>query len=187
MVHVAVGADATYQSSADVNMGWTAKCKGLKTLPTDQVLLVLERLVREDRDLDIHTGLEGRRSDLLDNLAGRVQVDQALVDAHLVVIPGLRTLTTRRLAGGVGEDLRRKTDRALHVELLVLRAVDEVIAHLLEALHVTRGERNADLVQLHRGRGINFLVLGDVAHLAIQLGTSGDQVKERRFSGHLPF
>ena len=168
-------------------MGWTKKCKGLKTLPTDQVLLVLERLVREDRDLDIHTGLEGRRSDLLDNLAGRVQVDQALVDAHLVVIPGLRTLTTRRLAGGVREDLGGKTDRALHVELLVLRAVDEVVAHLLEALHVTRSERDADLVQLHRGGGIDFLVLGDVAHLVIRLGTSGDQVKERRFSVRLPF
>ena len=37
---------------------------------------------------------------------------------------------------------------------------------LLEALHVTRRESDADLVKLHRGhRGIDILVLGDVAHL----------------------
>ena len=33
--------------------------------------------------------------DLLDNLAGGVQVDQTLVDLQLVTIPGLGTLTTR--------------------------------------------------------------------------------------------
>ena len=97
-----------------------------------------------------------------------MQVDQALVDAQLVVVPGLRTLTARRLTGGVRENLGREADRALHVELLVLRAVDEVAAHLLEGLHVTRGERNADLVQLHGGSGgIDFLVLGDVAHFEL--------------------
>lgn len=33
--------------------------------------------------------------DLLHNLAGRVQIDQTLVDLELVTVPGLRTLTTR--------------------------------------------------------------------------------------------
>ena len=52
---------------------------------------------------------------------------------------------------------------------------------LLEALHVTRSESDADLVKLHRGhRGIDILVLGDVAHLDNDLGTSGDQVKEKK-------
>lgn len=35
--------------------------------------------------------------DLLDDLTGRVEVDEALVDLQLVAIPGLRTLTTRLL------------------------------------------------------------------------------------------
>lgn len=51
---------------------------------------------------------------------------------------------------------------------------------LLEALHVTRSESDADLVKLHRGhRGIDILVLGDVAHFQMYFGTSGDQVRER--------
>ena len=37
--------------------------------------------------------------DLLDNLSRGSQVDQALVDAHLVAVPGLGTLTAGGLAG----------------------------------------------------------------------------------------
>ena len=33
--------------------------------------------------------------DLLDDLAGGVEVDQTLVDLELVAVPGLRTLTAR--------------------------------------------------------------------------------------------
>lgn len=94
-----------------------------------------QNLVRQDSDLDVHTRLEGGGSDLLDHLAGRVQVNQTLVDAELVVVPGLRTLTARRLTGGVAEHLGGKTDGALDVELLVLRAVHKVAAHY----NVSRG------------------------------------------------
>ena len=86
-----------------------------------------------------------RTYDLLDDLAGGVQVDQTLVNLELVAIPGLRTLTARlarrsnslmpvqsrdgpthSLTGGDLEDLGGKADGALDAELLVLRAVDEV-------------------------------------------------------------
>ena len=49
-------------------------------------------------DLDLDTGLDVD-DDLLDNLGGSSQVDQALVDAHLVQVPGLGTLTAGGLAG----------------------------------------------------------------------------------------
>ena len=45
---------------------------------------------------------------------------------ELVAVPGLRTLTARRLTGGNRKDLGGEADRALDAELLVLRAVDEV-------------------------------------------------------------
>ena len=45
---------------------------------------------------------------------------------ELVAVPGLRTLTARRLAGGDRKNLSGEADRALDAELLVLRAVDEV-------------------------------------------------------------
>lgn len=82
--------------------------------------------------------------DLLDDLAGRVEVDEALVDLELVAIPGLGTLTARlrtrwltnesqrsktdthSLTGGDLEDLGGKADGALDTELLVLGAVDQV-------------------------------------------------------------
>lgn len=49
-------------------------------------------------DLNLNTGLDVD-DDLLDDLGGGGQVDEALVDAHLEEIPGLGTLTARGLAG----------------------------------------------------------------------------------------
>lgn len=104
--------------------------------------------------------------DLLDNLRGRVQVDEPLVDPHLEPVPGLGTLTTGRLPGDVGEDLGGEPDGTLGSELLVLGSGDEVVADLFKVLYVSRGEGDADSVNLgRRGGCVNILVLGDVAHL----------------------
>ena len=84
--------------------------------------------------------------DLLDDLTGGVQVDQALVDLELVAIPGLRTLTARlarrlnswmlmqsrdkpthSLTGGDLENLGGESDGALDSQLLVLGTVDQVL------------------------------------------------------------
>jgi hypothetical protein len=65
---------------------------------------------------------------LLDNLTGRVQVDQTLVDSQLVTIPSLGSFTTGRLSRRVGEDLGGQTNRSLDTELLVLGSSDEVRA-----------------------------------------------------------
>jgi hypothetical protein len=70
------------------------------------------------------------------------------VDAHLVAIPGLGTLTARGLAGGDLEGLAGETDGALDAELLALRAVDQLTADLLEGGDVARGQGDADLVSL---------------------------------------
>jgi hypothetical protein len=126
-------------------------------------------------DLNLNTGLDVD-DDLLDNLGRGVQVDKALVDAHLICVPGLRTLTARSLTGGDLQVLGRKTDGALDAEFLVLSAVDELLADLckallgwlywkmrvigrtLEGLDVTGGEGNSDLVDLGRLAEVLFLV-----------------------------
>jgi hypothetical protein len=117
-----------------------------------------------DGDLDLNTGLDVD-DDLLDDLGGRVEIDEAcsllasgsplmlvvirtLVDAHLEGVPGLGALTARGLAGGDLQVLGGQTDGALDAELLVLGTVDELLAHLLERLDVARGEGDADLVDL---------------------------------------
>jgi hypothetical protein len=71
-----------------------------------------------------------------------------LVDAHLVGVPGLGTLTARGLAGGDLQVLGGQADGALDAELLVLGTVDELLADLLEGLDVARGEGDSDLVDL---------------------------------------
>ena len=70
------------------------------------------------------------------------------MDAHLVGVPGLGTLTVRGLTGGDLKDLGGETDGALNAELLVLGTVDELLADLLERLDVAGGEGDADLVDL---------------------------------------
>ena len=46
------------------------------------------------------------------------------------------SLTARSLPGGDPEDLGGHPHWALHLQLLVLGAPDQVLAHLLEGLHV---------------------------------------------------
>lgn len=97
-------------------------------------------------DLALDTGLEVDGGELLDNLGGGVEIDQTLVDLHLVAVPGLGTLTAGRLAGGDAEDLGGETDGALDTEVLVLGTLDQVGADLLEVLDVAGGEGDADAV-----------------------------------------
>ncbi len=73
-----------------------------------------------------------------------MQVDDTLVDAHLEVVPGLGALTARSLAGGDSKDLGRHSDRALDSELLILGALDQVRAHLLQAFDISAGQGDAD-------------------------------------------
>lgn len=84
--------------------------------------------------------------DLLDDLGRGVQVDQALVDAHLEHVPGLGALTAGGLAGADFEGLGGQADGALDAEVLRLRAVEELRAHLLERRDLAARQGDADLV-----------------------------------------
>lgn len=122
-----------------------------------------------DGDLDLDTGLDVD-DDLLDDLGGGVEarnnnvsksllfclslslwlyvLDETLVDAHLVAVPGLGTLTTRGLAGGDLEGLGGQTDGALDAQVLALGALDQLGADLLEGLDLAGGQGDPDLVGL---------------------------------------
>ena len=67
-------------------------------------------------DLDLNTGFDADARDLLDDLRGRVQIDQALVDAHLEAIPRLGSLTARRLTRGDAKRLGGHANGSLHLE-----------------------------------------------------------------------
>lgn len=68
------------------------------------------------------------------------------MNPHLICIPRLGSLTTRRLPRRNLEMLRRETHGAFNTEVLRLGAVNELAADFLEGLDVTRGQGNADLV-----------------------------------------
>jgi hypothetical protein len=104
------------------------------------------RLDVSNGDLDLNSGLDGDRGDLLDNLLGGVEIDDPLVDPHLEPVPGVGTLTARRLPAGDKEVLGGETDGALHLEVLLVSLLEEVGANPLEVLDVPRGEGDTDAV-----------------------------------------
>merc|ERR1719401_1192875 len=85
-----------------------------------------------DGDLHLHARLDGDRSDLLHDVRRRVQVDEALVDAHLPTVKRVRALAVGALANAQPEGARRQADGPRDMQLLVPRTADEVRADLLE-------------------------------------------------------
>ena len=73
---------------------------------------------------------------------------ETLVDAHLVLVPGLGSLTVGGLTGGDVKGLGGKTDGTLDLEGLGASTVDQLRAHLLEGSDLARGEGDTDLVDL---------------------------------------
>jgi len=67
---------------------------------------------------------------------------------HLVHVPCLRALTTRRLAGRYLQVFGRETDWAFHAKLLAFGTLDELPADLLQRSNLARSESNANFVDL---------------------------------------
>lgn len=105
-------------------------------------------------DLDLNTSLDVD-NDLLDDLGRCIEIDQSLVDSHLVHIPGLRTLTTRGLSRRnlqqatislpasmlipyisppYLENLGRQSHWSLDTQLLALSTLQQFRADLLQRL-----------------------------------------------------
>ena len=87
-----------------------------------------------DRDLNLDTGLNVDDY-LLYDLGRCIQINQALVDSHLVHIPCLASLTAGCLSGGDFEGLCGETDGALDAQILGFGALEELGADLFERLH----------------------------------------------------
>lgn len=91
-----------------------------------------------------------------------MEVDDALVDAHLEAVPGLGTLTAGGLAGGDAEDLGGHADRATDNNVLGAGGTEQRLGNILQSLHVARSQSNADLVERLNGR---VGLLGNIRHL----------------------
>merc|ERR550537_1222947 len=93
-----------------------------------------------DGDFDLNTRLDGNRCDLLNDVRGRVQIDQALVDAHFKAIKGVGSLSTWTLADTQTQLLCGQSHWTCDVQVLILGTLDEISADLLQGLDVTTGE-----------------------------------------------
>lgn len=122
-----------------------------------------------DSHLHAHAGGDADRGDVLHQLRGAVQVDDALVDAHLEAVPSVGTLTARALAGGDTQGLGRQAHGARHGDALLDGLRLQLLAHCgnkiglaaphnhaparhpqltgLQALDITGSQGHADLVQ----------------------------------------
>lgn len=103
--------------------------------------LDLEGGVR-DRDLNLDTRLDGDRRDFLHYLRGRVQIEDTLVDAHLITVPRVGALPTWRLAGHDLELLRREAYRPRNLELLLHGTPLEIRANCDADNHHRRDARS---------------------------------------------
>merc|ERR1711872_729842 len=60
--------------------------------------------------------------------------------------PKFWTFTAGRFTGGDAKSLGGNSHRTLDLELLVFGALDQIGAHLFQALHISRSESNSDAV-----------------------------------------
>jgi len=105
-------------------------------LPSSCHLIILDALLLSlnDGDLNLNTRVDVDAGDLLDDLDGRLQVDDTLVDAHLKSIPGVGTLTAWGLTRGDAQSLRGQTDGTSVLQALSLRTLDQILTYPLEFL-----------------------------------------------------
>jgi len=122
-----------------------------------------------DSNFNLDARLQADASNLLDDLAGRVEVDQALVHLEFETIPGLRTFTARRFTCSDLQDLGRQADRTFNTKLLVLGSVDKIRREFLQVPDVATRQSDTDFVDFCAGHWstssiVFFFTLSDVTH-----------------------
>lgn len=106
------------------------------------------------------------------------------MNAHLVLVPCLGTLTVGGLTGGDTKVLGGQADRTLDLEGLGAGTVDELRAHLLEGSDLARGEGDTDLVDLLYSKAkevISSCSGGNCIYFAIAITITITITIERRY------
>ena len=90
--------------------------------------------------VDVNAGVDPEVGDLLHNAGWAVDVNHSLVDAHLVPVPCLGTLSARTLSRRYSENLCGNADWSLGLVLLVLGSQDDFCACGLKGLDFLASE-----------------------------------------------
>ncbi len=92
---------------------------------------------------------------VLDIGGAAIEIDDALVDFHDEVVPGVGTLSTGGLAGGDGELLGGNADGPACLEVLLLGFSDEVGARRLQGCDEARLKCNPEIKWSYRTLSIS--------------------------------
>eukprot|EP00472_Partenskyella_glossopodia_P006128 CAMPEP_0197517460 /NCGR_PEP_ID=MMETSP1318-20131121/2476_1 /TAXON_ID=552666 /ORGANISM="Partenskyella glossopodia, Strain RCC365" /LENGTH=139 /DNA_ID=CAMNT_0043067037 /DNA_START=330 /DNA_END=746 /DNA_ORIENTATION=+ len=95
-------------------------------------------------DLDFYSRLDIDGCDLPNDIRRTVQIDHTLVDAHLEPIPGVSSLSTRRLPRGDSKVFGRKADRAVKFEAALLGSGDKDGANFFKRLNLSGRKGDPD-------------------------------------------
>ena len=98
----------------------------------------------------MNSGVELEGSDVLDALGRAVKVDDSLVDLHLKVVPGVGSLSARRLSGGDMELLSGDSDGSSSLEIIVLGVGNDGRAGLLNRTDLLSSDGESEELNIIR-------------------------------------
>ena len=88
----------------------------------------------ENDEVYVNGGVNLEHGDVLDGGGWAVDIDDSLVDSHLVSVPGVGSLTARRFSGGNSQDFGWNSDWTSSLVSLVLSSNEDLVASPLEWL-----------------------------------------------------
>tara|TARA_B110001450_G_C17250793_1_gene331463 strand:+ start:131 stop:511 length:381 start_codon:yes stop_codon:yes gene_type:complete len=117
----------------------------------------------EDDEVDIDGGVNLEGGDVLDDGGWAVDVDDSLVDSHLISIPGVGTFSAWRFSDGNSEDLGWDSVWTLNLVSLCLGSGDDLGASVLESFDFSTFKSHSDSLDFFEG--IFALCLFFVVHI----------------------
>ena len=85
-------------------------------------------------EVDIDGGVDLESGDVLDHGGWAVDIDNSLVDSHLISVPSVGSLTAWGLSGGDSQDFGWNSNWAFSVVSIVLSSDDDLVASPLKWL-----------------------------------------------------
>ena len=101
-----------------------------------------------NNQVHIHAGVKSEFRDLLDGGRGAVNVDHALVNAHLKAVPGVGTITARGSACRDDKLLGGDANGSLDLVQEFLGLGNDLSACLLKRFHIFASEGHTDSLDL---------------------------------------
>lgn len=87
-------------------------------------------------DVDIYSWFQFERGDFLDQLGWAEQVNNSLVDSHLISVPSVGTLTAWTLSGGDSQDFSWDSYWSSYFEFVVFSCIDDLAAGSFQWFYV---------------------------------------------------